>query len=266
MANNRLFLYLDLLGFEALVKKQSNDYIEHILKTSLSTCTFFEDNREFYRTIYFSDTIIIWLDKDEVKAVDVIGLVHAGTLILHELSFNLVPVRGVILYNEFNVKASEDSKHQLFWGMGLIQAYHMEKKEKWIGITLSTENLRKEIIDVLLSDKEKGVKIIIKKKGVENEFLINPFPYSTMYWNTVDVKKYATYILSELFTYRFIYGTSLMNCDKNDFTSDVAVKYLSTLEFVKKIVPSDCVEWMHSKMMKLDVEKSFDDLTEMLFP
>lgn len=122
---NRAFLYIDILGFENLVRTNSNkvDKIFAIFD-SLKVHKHFA-----LQTVVFSDTILVF-NKDESLSKDYYCtyLVEYAQALFYRLSEINIYFRSILTFGEFNF--SQMSNIQAYYGLALIDAYKDEGRKE----------------------------------------------------------------------------------------------------------------------------------------
>lgn len=127
---NRWLAYFDLLGIKHQVQNKSvldvysvYDYaIRQVLQKTGRT------NRVQYA--WFSDTFLFFSKDDSASSfaeIEAVSRWYAYFLISHE-----VPLRGAIACGEFYA----DTKHQVYVGKALVEAYEYGEAQDWIGFIL----------------------------------------------------------------------------------------------------------------------------------
>jgi hypothetical protein len=136
----RTFLYIDILGFENLVRTNPSkvDRIFEIFD-SLKVYKHFA-----LQTVVFSDTILVF-NKDESHTTDYYCtyLVEYAQELFYRLSSINVYFKGILTFGEFNF--SQLNNIQAYYGLALIDTYNDEKKLEGFGLFVD-KNLTKEII------------------------------------------------------------------------------------------------------------------------
>jgi hypothetical protein len=136
---NRLFAYIDILGFKELVKTKESD-ISAILKKFINSYPL-RMNKYDFEMIYFSDTVIFYTKTPGFNQQLFWDMAYIAQVFVVEMLQNEIPVRGVITYGELNIDIEEESKIKMFWGQGLIDAYEAETTENIIGLFILPEAL-----------------------------------------------------------------------------------------------------------------------------
>ena len=136
----KAFLYIDILGFENLVRTNSEkvDKIFEIFNTMKA-------HKHFaLQTVVFSDTILIF-NKDESRSTDYYCtyLVEYAQILFYKLSAINVYLKGILTLGEFNF--SQMSNIQAYYGLALIDAYKDETTLEGFGLYVDRK-ISKEII------------------------------------------------------------------------------------------------------------------------
>ena len=251
--SNKYLLYLDILGFADLVKRLESKQIYKILNTAIMTLNTSESqyrqSKIKYRSICFSDTILLW---PEESTVDVFHhLTYLSGLLFTNLLAQGIPVRGTIVYGDFNVMNDDAKDHELFWGEALINAYNIEKKEKWIGIVICPTAIREITKNGYIEKAEREGLWIQRQK--DKHLMINPFFYIKNHSQEItegmstknkvmkeainkEIKAFR-YITSKAFYYKKNYS-KLTKMNK-----EIATKYFNTQSFLKKVLGKECYEY-----------------------
>ncbi len=137
MDENRLFAYLDILGFKDMIKTRKLS-VPTILKKFVSNLTLRRMNPDF-DVIYFSDTILFYSKITGCNGTLHDDIITLSRLFIIEMLRQKIPVRGVITYGEFNVDIESSSHIKLFWGQALIDAHEAESTEDIIGLFILPE-------------------------------------------------------------------------------------------------------------------------------
>lgn len=137
---DRAFLYIDILGFENLVRTNPEkvDKIFKIFDT-------LKVHKHFaLQTVVFSDTILVF-NKDESLSVDYYCtyLVEYSQELFYRLSLINVYFKGILTFGEFNF--SKMTNIQAYYGLALIDAYNDEALLEGFGLYVD-KKLSDEII------------------------------------------------------------------------------------------------------------------------
>jgi len=126
---NKAFLYIDILGFENLVKSNPHkvDQIFAIFDT-------LKVHRHFaLQTVVFSDTILVF-NKDESLSLDYYCtyLVEYSQELFYKLSEINVYFKGILTFGEFIF--SQMNNIQAYYGLALIETYKDESTLEGFGL------------------------------------------------------------------------------------------------------------------------------------
>ena len=133
MATNRYFLYLDILGFSELVKRQSGNTINDLYEVISSL----NANRHgAFKVVVFSDTVVVYNvnggDTPEDSSYLTMFLCEFVKDLLHRLTGRAIYFRAVITHGDFT--HYELNGIPCFFGNALVDAYNSEKELKAIGL------------------------------------------------------------------------------------------------------------------------------------
>ncbi len=126
---NRAFLYIDILGFETLVRTNSNK-IDRIFSIFDSL----KVHKQFaLHTVVFSDTILVF-NKDDGRTTDYYCtyLVEYAQILFYRLSEINIYFKGILTFGEFNF--TRMSNIQAYYGLALIDAYKDEGTLEGFGL------------------------------------------------------------------------------------------------------------------------------------
>ena len=202
-----------------------------------------------YNILCFSDTILLWPTTDSKESYE--HLIFLGRIIFCDLLAHKIPVRGTIVYGDFNVKKDASHKHQLFWGKSLINAYITEKKENWLGITINPSAYNNYLTKgKVFSEIKKGVKDRLwYYRSKDKYLLLNPFFFTNIYFeeycheDIILTSIYNQYLRVEKMAFNFIRDRARFYSRKrhNDRT---AKKYYTTNRFIKNMLGKDRYNWV----------------------
>jgi hypothetical protein len=248
--SGRYLLFLDILGFRKFAKNSSSQEIYAIIDTALKSFSRWEEINRQFRTIYFSDTFIFYQVPKGFGEWAFLDVYAIGAMLLSALLAKGIPARGSITFGEFEVKSDSSNKHQLFFGKALIEAYETEKKEQWIGISIQPsgweiyEKSKTGIIKTLESEKvwkirHDGVLLLnpfIKLRGWYEYDLIDEIDCPYMEW---DVPEFPNDIMG----FKFLIDKAAAYANMGDFLTHEAVKYHSTVAFLKEVMGKKIYDW-----------------------
>ncbi len=137
---NKAFLYIDILGFENLVRTNPNK-VDQVFKIFDSLKL---HNHYALQTIVFSDTILVF-NKDESLTTDYYCtyLVEYSQELFYRLSAINVYFKGILTFGEFHF--SQMKNIQAYYGLALIDTYNDEATLEGFGLYVD-RRLSNEII------------------------------------------------------------------------------------------------------------------------
>lgn len=246
----RYLLFLDILGFSELVERNSSDETYRVLNDVLAECNRWEKLNGDFRTIYFSDTIILYQHPEGYGDWAFLDVYAIGAMILSSLLARGIPARGSISFGQFEVRFDQAAKHQMYFGAALIEAYRAEQRENWIGITILPSAWS------LFEESTKGMIEVFAKEGAwikrkDNVLLLNPFislwDAYTMFqigeFNRDNYKEYSWQLANDIDALRYLISTAKDFENQGDFSGKVATKYHSTIAFLKIVLGEDRYQW-----------------------
>ncbi|HAX23194.1 MAG TPA: hypothetical protein DCY64_23305 [Hydrogenophaga sp.] len=251
MANGRYLLFLDILGFSELVETRGHEDVYATIEKALEPFHRWERLNGQFRTIYFSDTFVYYQESKGYGDWAFLDIYAIGGMVLSALLAARIPARGAISFGEFEVKSDSSSRHQLYFGRAMVEAYRAEQREKWIGITILPSAWKPYdtgtpgIIDQFASEK-------VWLRREDDVLLLNPFiklrSWRDMLWLPGEVKKpYSTHDAPEfpndILGLKFLRETAAAYANRNDFLSPAAVKYHVTIAYLKKVLGEELFDW-----------------------
>ena len=154
--------FLDVLGFDSLVRNNSHESLEGIYSEALlgglslglsnrnykvyevdgQSCLTNDVTATPVNSLVVSDSVIIWTNDDSYDAFRSIVSVVRG--VLAHSCFNGLPLRGAIDVGQVSWLAGHfDSPtfnvQQSVFGLGLCRAYALEKDQEWSGCAIADE-------------------------------------------------------------------------------------------------------------------------------
>jgi hypothetical protein len=250
LKNGRYLLFLDILGFSAIVSDRNADEIYALIDKALQAFDRWEKFNHQFRTIYFSDTFIFYQETKGYGDWAFLDVYAIGAMVLSALLANKIPARGSITFGEFEVRNDSTSKHKVYFGEALIEAYKSEKKENWIGIAIQPsawipyEESNKGTIKVYESERvwrirEDGVLMLnpfVRIRGWYEYDLIGEIDAPYMEWDRPEFP-------NDVQGFRFLHDKAKEFAQKGDFSSHEAVKYHSTIAFLQDVLGEDIYRW-----------------------
>ena len=248
--NGRYLLFLDILGFSELVKSKGVEEIYAIIDESLQEFDRWEHLNKLFKTIYFSDTFIFYQEPKGYGKWAFLDVYAIGAMIFSALLAKGVPVRGAISFGGFEVRSDSLSRHQVYFGEALIEAYKAEQRENWIGITIL------ESAWAPYEDENRGTIAAFERERVwkkrhDRVLMLNPFlklrgwcgedrigeiegPY--LEWDDPEFP-------NDILAFKFLREQAASYSKKGDFSGNVAIKYHATIAFLKEILGVEIYEW-----------------------
>lgn len=250
MQNSRYLLFIDVLGFSELVESKGTEEIYEIINEALQAFAKWEELNQLFKTLYFSDTFIFYQEPKGYGDWAFLDVYAIGAMVLSALLAKGIPARGAISFGEFEVILDRSENHQVYFGRALIEAYKAEQKENWIGITVLPsawapyEAANPGVIDVFSSEgvwirREDGVLFLnplIKLRSWYLSSLVGEVEKPYREWDAPEFP-------NDILAFRFLRNQAKAFSDKGDFTSKVAMKYHSTIEFLHKVLGPEIYAW-----------------------
>lgn len=250
LSQGRYILFLDILGFSELVESRGAEEVYETINNALGAFGRWEELNKHFRTIYFSDTFIFYQDPKGYGDWAFGDVYAIGGMVLSALLAKGIPARGAISFGEFEVCGDESGKHQVYFGRALIEAYRAEQKEHWVGITIlksawlpfeanNPGNVSAFENDRVWLMRNDGVLLLnpfIKLRGWHLYDLIGEIDKPYMEW---DAPEFPNDILG----FKFLRDQAAAFGAAGDFSSKVAIKYHSTIAFLKEVLGEELYEW-----------------------
>lgn len=212
----RAFLYIDILGFENLVKTKSIkvDEIFKIFDT-------LKVHKHFaLETVVFSDTILVF-NNDESLSIDYYCtfLVEYAQELFYRLSWLNVYFKAILTFGEFNY--SKLNNIQAYYGLALIETYKDVDTLEGFGLFVD-KNISEEII------------VFDKVDFTEKyEFILLCQSLKSLYTKTNGVLPIDINLLFETDTFHRI---------------DEDLRFLREIEFLKNNYPNDGIRRKYQKV------------------
>lgn len=248
--DGRYLLFLDILGFSDLVKDKNPDEIYAIIDDALKSFSRWEQLNKLFKTIYFSDTFVFYQEPKGYGDWAFLDIYAIGGMVLSALLAKGIPARGAISFGQFEVRIDSSNNHLVYFGDALIEAYKAEQKEQWIGITVLESAWRpwedRNTGNVKAFESER-----VWRQRKDNVLMLNPFIklrgwYQEDQIGEVD-KPYldwdAPEFPNDILGFMFLREQAHKYSENGDFSSNVAVKYFSTIAFLKDVLGKDIYEW-----------------------
>lgn len=195
---NRYVLFMDILGFSNLIHNNDSEKIKQIYEnvfignyswafstaaskfhiTHVSVPTFKGESEVVDLTQnklelhIMSDSIIVWTLDDSIESLKDLCKFASSYLAVNLLQG--LPLRGGLSKGEIiNVdKKVNNIAQTCIVGKGVVNAYHAEQKQNWMGITIDETQISENELEVLLSDENTPVikyKVPMKRYNKKEE-------------------------------------------------------------------------------------------------
>ncbi len=249
-SNSRYILYLDILGFTALIESKSAAEIYAVIEEALKAFGRWEDLNQQFRTIYFSDTFVFYQEPKGYGDWAFLDIYAIGGMILSALLAKGIPARGAIAFGEFEVVFDASGRHQVYFGKALVEAYQAEKRENWIGIVILPSAWKPYELNNPGSISAYANEKVWERRA-DDVLLLNPFiklrsSYSAALIDEV-TKPYSQWNAPEfpndILAFKFLRDQADHFALKHDYTSSVAAKYHTTIRFLQSILGSGLYQW-----------------------
>jgi hypothetical protein len=250
LGDGRYLLYLDILGFSELVRTKGKDEVLATITEALDSFGRWEELNRSFQTIYFSDTFLFYQESKGYGSWAFLDVYAIGGLILTRLLAKGIPARGVIAFGDFDVHQDVAGKHQVYFGMALIEAYEAEKKEAWLGISIQPSAWKP------FEAEKSGIVAAFEQEKVwirrdDDVLLLNPFiKMRGWYPNDIIGEVDAPYMEwdmpdfpNEILAFKFLREQADGFIERGDFTGRVAAKYHLTSTFLKNIFGDELYAW-----------------------
>jgi hypothetical protein len=248
--SDRYLLFIDVLGFSELVQTQSAESVYAVVDEALRAFGRWEELNQQFRTIYFSDTFIFYQESEGFGDWAFLDVYAIGAMVLSALLAKGIPARGAITFGEFVVRQDSSTKHQVYFGKALIEAYRAEQRENWIGITIQPSAWQP------YEAKNPGVVTTFESEGVwirrsDGVLLLSPFIklrgwYPSVLIGEVD-KPYLKWnepeFPNELRALKYLVTEANKYSEAGDFAGKVASKYHATINFCEHILGRELFAW-----------------------
>ena len=144
MLVNKYIALLDVLGF----KKGVNGYgfqkylLKYVNALNIIIDSKISTRSDKFNYIILSDSIIITTNSDTKKAFS--SLIELCSRLIYSLVCNKIPIRGAISYGPVMLKNIGQNPGNIFLaGPAVVEAYELEKRQDWIGISFSESVISK---------------------------------------------------------------------------------------------------------------------------
>lgn len=250
LRDGRYLLFMDILGFSELVETKGAEEVYAAIDSALQAFERWEELNQFFRTIYFSDTFVFYQEPKGYGSWAFLDVYAIGGMVLSALLAQGIPARGAITFGEFEVRLDQSRKHQVYFGRALVEAYRAEQREKWVGISILPSAWQPY-------DHEKpGTVAAFAQERVwlrrdDDVLLLNPF-IKLRVWHQYDLmgeveKPYMSWDAPEfpndIQGFKFLREQAAAYAARGDFTSGAAIKYHTTIAFLRRVLGPELYEW-----------------------
>lgn len=225
----RVFLYIDILGFENLVNTKS-EKVDKIFQIFDGLNVF---KHHSLQVIIFSDTILVFNKEDNwSKDYFITYLVEYAQELFYKLSWLNIYFKGIITFGEFNF--NELKNFQAYYGDALVETYKDESFLEGFGLYINKELNN----DVVVFDK-----VDFNEKY---DYILLCQSYINLHDDTDGNLPIDTQLFSETDTY---------------FRIDEDLRFFREIEYIKNNYPLEKVRKKHQKVYdiyKIRTEKFFE--------
>ncbi|MCH7472651.1 hypothetical protein IIA79_06845 [bacterium] len=257
LEGERFLLYVDILGFRDLVQSNETRAVYMLLDQLLAQCEESKFLLKGFRTLYFSDTVLIYKESREFLERELLDICFIASKLWCALAANNIPCRGALAYGDFHAEMNSSGEHIVFCGKALVEAHDITEGTKlgndWIGIRVCPS-----VLEVLEEDENR-----LLMEGIDDEFYV----YGPMFvvdennevlLNSLDVinREYGYYVRQgyELFDECLGFVEALealdfilrkasevaINCQIEDY---VQRKYEFTLKTIRTMLSDRVIQW-----------------------
>lgn len=261
----RHLLYLDLLGFKELIKRNTAHHVYTVLDRMLAEFTLRGKRiSDQFKTIYFSDTVVFYQADNQWGLWAFLDSYAIGAMAWSTLAALGIPSRGAIAFGEFHVEPASSGLHDAFWGPALIEAYETESDDlhrNWIGLTIcrsvqqAIDSMEHGLIEVYAQEgrwyKEVDGTLLLnpfmKLAGVYQDELLGEIEGPIGLWNAPD---FSSEVKALLFIKTAAEGTN----DQGPLPDAIRNKYIYTYSRLAKMLTPDLISWTIEVAERMDDE------------
>ena len=249
LRNGRYLLFLDILGFSALVDSEGPEKVYEIINDAVQCFERWRGTNSDFKTIYFSDTFLFHQEKAGYHYSLFLDIYAIGGMLLSALLARGIAARGAISFGEFEVRVDASANHQLYFGKALVEAYRAEQRENWIGITIlpsawkpwspsgdGCKEFQSERQWLFRDDGCLMLMPFIKLATWHQMDLIGEVDKPYLDWDAPDFP-------NDIKGFAFLRKTACSYAKKGDFSSRVAVKYHATMAFLEQAMGEELFSW-----------------------
>jgi hypothetical protein len=129
---------LDVLGFAELL--QRDGYADRLVSYLATIDTIVRPANVKAEVIVFSDSVVLTSPGDTAEAFA--GIITASAAAFHAMVLSDMPVRGAVAFGQYWRQRSGGSV--FLAGRPVVEAYRLERAQKWVGIALCPSVLHKQ--------------------------------------------------------------------------------------------------------------------------
>jgi hypothetical protein len=245
---DRLLLFLDILGFSALVRSRGEQEVFRSVDACLRQARSWVDGVAF-ASIYFSDTIVIYSTFAGYNSTFRDDFIAIASGMFTALAAQGIPTRIALAFGTFAVRRDSAGESDVFFGEGLVEAALTEKRTKIVGIVLCKSfaaPYEKRHLKYLVAQGE-----LVQSRG--GPYYVHPFPTLRRWPNLECVDSFArefprrfrdssaeTYLLEqEVRALDFLRVHAAAGLSK-----PLAAKYRNALRVAEKPLSAEASQWV----------------------
>jgi hypothetical protein len=166
MISHGYVAFLDILGFADLIRREESlKRFERFFNIIKDASTYEDGNIDY---LMFSDSIV--LSTNGAGDEQLIKILSAVAEISFEFLIKLqAPIRGCVSFGKFS-RIEDAEGNAIIAGNPIIDAYHYEKKQNWIGVMISPELVRQRRDLRELAQKKYPLNMLIRHSGTKIPF------------------------------------------------------------------------------------------------
>lgn len=233
----RLFLYIDILGFGDMVKSGYDiaSIYRHIDRLNVH-------GDEYFKCIVFSDTILVYAHEAWMKYPDkgLMWLIEFAQDLIYRLIPSDIHVRGYITLGDFDHYKLQNV--EAYYGRALVECYEREKSIKSTGIFLDSRLAKLSDIFKLTAFDESSHYIHVLQELAQISAPYEHYPIKGYIIESQDLQWQTAYAL------RYIENTYKHSIDAS-LSPTVQAKYQNAWRMISTLHPGLCRQL---------IEKNFD--------
>jgi hypothetical protein len=235
----RLLLFIDILGFSDLCRKENADEVQRTLTDCLKRFHIAQSKTAKFKTIYFSDTVLFYQTTRNFNYVRFLELVEHAVNIFNSLLAAKIPVSGAIAFGGFRTPSDSDGRHPLYFGVPLVEGHEATEREKWLGITVCP-SVTQLIKDSILEQGERDGRWLKRADKNSVTLCLNPFTELVKFAKSpasskLDVKIDEA-VETSMNALSFVHRAAKNFAVNGEFSTSKAVRYFATVEFARWVI------------------------------